>query len=267
MKIAIIGAGCIGSALAACLAQGHLYNETDIIVSNPHTNKLEQLKKRFPSIHITTDNQRAVSEAEIIVLAMKHCMVDEALHLLRFSRSQILVSLVAGMGISHLAHLTDADMPIFRAVPNIAITEHSSLTLIASRVTCKEQQQLIRQIFEEGGKCMFLQEEQLDIVSAITSSGVAFALKYIQATMQAGIELGIPAKEAMQMTAYGMEGATELILNHDTLPMLELEKVATPGGVTIKGLNELEHRGFTSAVIQAVKCSATAALTNVRDEK
>lgn len=148
-------------------------------------------------------------------------------------------------------------MPIFRAVPNMAITERSSLTLIASRGTDKEYQQLIKQIFEEGGKCLFLQEKQLDTTSALTSSGIAFALKYMQAVMQAGIELGIPGKDAMQMAAYSMEGATELILNHNTHPLLEIEKVTTPGGTTIKGLNELEHKGFTSSIIQAIKSSAT----------
>lgn len=253
MKIAIIGAGHIGSAIVTCLAQGHLYNEKDIIVSNPNIDKLERLQEHFPAIHITTDNQQAISEAEVIVLAINPWKVDEVLSPLRFSRTQILVSLVSGVCISHLAHLTEAEMPIFRAVPNMAITERSSLTLIASRGTDKEYQQLIKQIFEEGGKCLFLQEKQLDTTSALTSSGIAFALKYMQAVMQAGIELGIPGKDAMQMAAYSMEGATELILNHNTHPLLEIEKVTTPGGTTIKGLNELEHKGFTSSIIQAIK--------------
>lgn len=84
--------------------------------------------------------------------------------------------------------------------------------------------------------------------------------------MQAGVELGIPAKDAIQMIAYSMEGATELILNHDTHPLLEIEKITTPGGITIKGLNELEHRGFTSAIIQAIKSSATALIDKDTEE-
>lgn len=173
---------------------------------------------------------------------------------------------MSGVCISHLAHLTEAEMPIFRAVPNMAITERSSLTLIASRGTDKEYQQLIKQIFEEGGKCLFLQEKQLDTTSALTSSGIAFALKYMQAVMQAGIELGIPGKDAMQMAAYSMEGATELILNHNTHPLLEIEKVTTPGETTIKGLNELEHKGFTSSIIQAIKSSATTLIDKEEED-
>ena len=253
MKITIIGAGNIGSAVAACLAKGHLYNEKDIIISTPHTDKLENLHKQFPAIRIMTENQYAISEADIIILAVKPCIVDEVLSPLRFSRTQILISLVTGISISHLAHLSETEMPIFRVVPNIAITEHSSLTLITSRKAGKEHQQLIKQTFEEGGKCLFAEKKQLDIISALTSSGIAFALKYIHA-------------DAMRMTAYSMEGATELILNHNTHPLLEIEKAATPGGATIKGLNELEHRGFTSAVIHAIKSSATVSTDKETEE-
>ncbi len=266
MKIAVIGAGHIGSALVGSLAQGHLYNEKDIIVSNPNTDKLERLQKRFPAIHVTSDNQRAVSEAEVVVLAVNPRKVDEVLSPLRFSRTQILVSLVSGVCISHLAHFTESEMPIFRAIPNMAITERSSLTLIASRGATKEHQQLIKRMFEEGGKCLFLEEKQLDTTSALTSSGVAFALKFIQAAMEAGIELGIPAKEAMQMIAYSMEGAAELVLNHDTRPLFEIEKIATPGGSTIQGLNKLEHGGFTSSVIEAIKGSAVTLIDKDTDE-
>lgn len=141
-----------------------------------------------------TENQYAISEADIIILAVKPCIVDEVLSPLRFSRTQILVSLVTGISISHLAHLSETEMPIFRVVPNIAITEHSSLTLITSRKAGKEHQQLIKQTFEEGGKCLFAEEKQLDIISALTSSGIAFALKYIHAAMQAGINWVSPLK-------------------------------------------------------------------------
>ena len=117
MKITIIGAGNIGSAVAACLAKGHLYNEKDIIISTPHTDKLENLHKQFPAIRIMTENQYAISEADIIILAVKPCIVDEVLSPLRFSRTQILISLVTGISISHLAHLSETEMPIFRVVP------------------------------------------------------------------------------------------------------------------------------------------------------
>lgn len=266
MKIAILGAGHIGGAIAASLAQGHLYNENEIIVSNPSPGKLELLQKQYPYLQTTTDNHRAVSEADLVILAVNPRKIDEVLRPLRLSRSQILISLAAGISIVHLAHFVNAEMPIFRAVPNLAISEHSGFTLLASRGATQEQQQLVQQIFEEGGKCRFLEEEQLDTASALTSSGLAFALKYMQAAMQAGMELGIPSREAMEMVAHSMEGAAELILNHATHPCLEIDKIATPGGVTIKGLNELERTDFTYSIIQAIKTSAMSVVDKMEQE-
>ena len=266
MKITIIGAGHIGSAIATCLAQGYIFNEKDITITNQSPDKFDLLTQRFPAIHTSTDNKQATADADIIVLAVNASNVDNVLSSLRFSSEQILVSVVAGIDIIHLARLVKREIPIFRAIPNMAISERSSLTLISSRGATEEQKELISRIFEEGGKCMFLDEQKLDVASTFTSSGVAFALKYVQAAMQAGIELGISAEDAMRMTAYSMEGATELILNHNTHPLLEIEKAATPGGATIKGLNELEHRGFTSAVIHAIKSSATVSTDKETEE-
>ena len=243
MKITIIGAGHIGSAIATCLAQGYIFNEKDITITNQSPDKFDLLTQRFPAIHTSTDNKQATADADIIVLAVNASNVDNVLSSLRFSSEQILVSVVAGIDIIHLARLV--------------ISERSSLTLISSRGATEEQKELISRIFEEGGKCMFLDEQKLDVASTFTSSGVAFALKYVQAAMQAGIELGISPQDAMLMAAYGLEGATELLLNHPTHPCIEIDRITTPGGVTIKGINELDKGGFVSSIINAIKVCAT----------
>ena len=257
MKITIIGAGHIGSAIATCLAQGYIFNEKDITITNQSPDKFDLLTQRFPAIHTSTDNKQATADADIIVLAVNASNVDNVLSSLRFSSEQILVSVVAGIDIIHLARLVKREIPIFRAIPNMAISERSSLTLISSRGATEEQKELISRIFEEGGKCMFLDEQKLDVASTFTSSGVAFALKYVQAAMQAGIELGISPQDAMLMAAYGLEGATELLLNHPTHPCIEIDSITTPGGVTIKGINELDKGGFVSSIINAIKVCAT----------
>ena len=96
-------------------------------------------------------------------------------------------------------------------------------------------------------------ESQMGATTALTSCGIAYVLKYIQAAMQAGIEMGVCPKDAQKMVAQSVKGAAELILNNDTHPSVEIDKVTTPGGITIKGINELDHAGFTSAVIKAIK--------------
>ena len=110
-------------------------------------------------------------------------------------------------------------------------------------------------LFSEMGMAMILPEDKLEAATALTSCGIAYVLKYIQAAMQAGIEMGIRPSDAMDMIAQSVKGAAELILNNDTHPSVEIDKVTTPGGITIKGINELEHNGFTSAIIKAMKAS------------
>ena len=105
------------------------------------------------------------------------------------------------------------------------------------------------------GLAMLIPEEKFAACTSMASCGIAYVLKYIQADMQAGIEMGIYPKDAMRMVAQSVKGAAELILNNDTHPSVEIDKVCTPGGITIKGINELEHDGYTSAIINAIKAS------------
>ena len=129
------------------------------------------------------------------------------------------------------------------------------MTLIASRNASKEQEQLLLDIFNQMGLAMLIPEDKIAATTAMTSCGIAYVLKYIQAAMQAGIELGVYPKDGMRMIAQSVKGAAELILNNDTHPGIEIDKVCTPGGITIKGINELEHQGFSSAIINAIKAS------------
>ena len=110
-------------------------------------------------------------------------------------------------------------------------------------------------LYSEMRMAMILPEDKFEPATALTSCGIAYVLKYIQAAMQAGIEMGIRPSDAMDMIAQSVKGAAELILNNDTHPSVEIDKVTTPGGITIKGINELEHNGFTSAIIKAMKAS------------
>ena len=248
MKVAIIGAGNMGGSIACGLAKGKLIPASDIIVSNPSIGKLEALKKEFPSIAITRNNAEAATGADIVILAVKPWLIRGVLREMKLRSKQILVSVAAGISFEQLAHdVVEPEMPMFRIVPNTAISELQSMTLIASRNAGQE--------FSEMGMAMILPEDKLEAATALTSCGIAYVLKYIQAAMQAGIEMGIRPSDAMDMIAQSVKGAAELILNNDTHPSVEIDKVTTPGGITIKGINELEHNGFTSAIIKAMKAS------------
>ena len=255
MKVSIIGAGNMGGAIARGLAQGHYIKAQDITVTNPSTPKLEKLKAEYPAIQVSTDNRDA-ADADIVIVAVKPWKIEEVLKPLRLRQPQLLVSVAAGLTFEDLAHFVDPEMPMFRVIPNTAISLRASMTLIACRNASEEQTLMMLDLFNEMGLALLIEEKQFAAATSLTSCGIAYVLKYVQAAMQAGVELGIRPKEAMKMVAQTVEGAARLLLeNEDTHPALEIEKVTTPGGITIKGVNSLEHDGFTSAVIRAIKAS------------
>ena len=171
------------------------------------------------------------------------------------AEKQMLVSVAAGISFEQFESWVGEKMTVFRVIPNTAISQLESMTLIASHHASKEQEQLLLDIFNEMGLAMLIPEKQMAATTALTSCGIAYVLKYIQAAMQAGIELGVYPKDAQRMVAQSVKGAASLILNNDTHPSVEIDKVTTPGGITIRGINELDHEGFSSAIIKAMKIS------------
>ncbi|WP_300728748.1 pyrroline-5-carboxylate reductase [uncultured Bacteroides sp.] len=254
MKVGIIGAGNMGGAIARGLAQGHYIKAADIIVTNPSTAKLDKLKAEFPEIQTSTNNKDA-ADADIVVIAVKPWKVEEVLKPLRLRQPQILVSVAAGLNFETLAHYVDPEMTIFRVIPNTAISELASMTLVAQRNATEEQTQNMLNLFNEMGLAILIEEKQFAAGTALTSCGIAYVLKYVQAAMQAGVEGGIKPKDAIKMLAQTLEGAAQLLLKEGAHPSVEIDKVTTPGGITIKGINQLEHDGFSSAVINAIKAS------------
>lgn len=263
MKVAIIGAGNMGGAIALGMAKGTIIAAKDITVADPSQENLDKLKQQVPEINVMADNTEAVKDADIVILAVKPWLVERVVKGfscleekgLELKDNQILVSIAAGITIETLRSYTKNEMPIFRLIPNTAISQMESMTMWDADHDTSEQRQLVKSIFNEMGICMWVSEDDMGAATALASCGIAYALKYIQAGMQAGIEMGIYPKNAMTMVAQSMKGAAELILNNDTHPAIEIDKVCTPGGITIKGINELEHKGFSSAIIQAMKAS------------
>ena len=256
MKIAIIGAGNMGGAIARGLAQGSIIRTEDICVSNRSVGKLEALKGDFPGIQTTCSNAEAAEGADIVLLAVKPWLVESVLKELSLdAEKQILLSVAAAIPFSQYEEWVGERMTVFRVIPNTAISQLESMTLIASHHASKEQEQLLLDIFNEMGLAMLIPEKQMAATTALTSCGIAYVLKYIQAAMQAGVELGVYPNDAQRMVAQSVKGAASLILNQDTHPSVEIDKVTTPGGITIRGINELDHEGFSSAIIKAMKIS------------
>ena len=264
MKIAIIGAGNMGSAIARGLAKGNLVQPEDITVSNPSTGKLDALQAEIPGLNVTTSNVKAMGEADIVFLTVKPRVLDKVLGELPLRNGLIVASVVAGRGINSILDYLSMICPqgnvpdtiFFRIVPNTAAAIGQSMTLVSSLAANPKQRQLMLDLLAPLGPAMWVPEEQLNAATALASCGTAYVMKYIQAATQAGIELGLKPQDARQMVTQCVLGAAALLQdNPDAHPATEIEKVCTPGGYTIRGINELEHGGFTSAIIKAIKAS------------
>lgn len=262
MKIAIIGAGNMGGALARGLARSSSVATSEIYVSNPSCAKLEALKAEFGEINISTDNREVAAAADIVVLAVKpwkvETLLDELKPTLDYS-CQAVASMVGGLGFAQLdAWLDkggDALPATYLIIPNTAIATMSSMTFIASlRSTSALDSQLL-DIFNELGEAMLVEESQIAGGTSLASCGIAFALRYIRAAMEGGVELGFRADDAKRIVMQTLRGATDILAEGGLHPEAEIDRVTTPGGITIKGLNAMEAAGFTHSVIEGLRAS------------
>lgn len=250
MKIAIIGAGNMGGALARGLAKGTLISTSDIYVANPSTAKLEALKAEFSTINTTTSNTEAVAAADMVVLAVKPWKVVEVLGEIKPSldyERQAVASMVGGLGIAQLSAWLDKGdnrLPAtYLIIPNTAIATLSSMTFIASARSTGEQD---ARLVDEG---------LIPAGTSLASCGIAYALRYIRAAMEGGVELGFRADDAKRIVMQTLRGAADILDANNSHPEAEIDRVTTPGGLTIKGLNAMEASGFTHSVIEGLRAS------------
>jgi len=253
MKLAIVGAGNIGSALVQCLAP-HGY---DIGISNPSLNKLERISEHFPSVRVSTDNKTVATEADVIFIAVKPHLVEKVLRELApcLEKKQIIVSLAAGISTDSLAEWTAmVAPPVFRVIPNTAISRCGSMTFYCSARAERCQEETVKFLLDLMGKTLKIDEEKMAAFTSLSSCGIAYALRYIRAATEAAVEIGIKPDVAQSVICQTLMGAVKL-LEDGSHPEMEIDKITTPGGLTIKGLNVMEANGFTTSVIEGLKAS------------
>jgi pyrroline-5-carboxylate reductase len=209
-------------------------------------------------VMVSANNEDALNYAELIVLAVKPFQVNEVLSKLKgnFKKGKhILISVVTGIGIQQLSALVPEQVPIVRAVPNTAIAIRESMTCLAAKDLNGEQFHEIVEMFNQLGSTVRIEEKLMDAATVLAACGTAFAMRYIRANIQGGIEIGFDAATASLIAAQTVKGAAELLLIKQTHPEQEIDKVTTPKGCTIAGLNEMEHRGFSSSLIKGLVAS------------
>ena len=257
MEIAVVGAGEMGGAIVRGLVAGGRMPAGHIHVSNPTTPKLEALERACPGVHVTTSNKEAVRGAHLVVLAVKPGLVMDVLDGVKSTlpHDALIVSVAAGVSLERFAVWASKKWAVFRALPNIAVEVAAGVTAISCQDAADEQRALVTDLFASMGAAFIVPEERLDAYMSLASCGLAYALRYIRAAMEGGVELGIPPAEAKQAVMATLEGAVALLRAHGSHPEAELDRVTTPGGLTIRGLRAMEEGGFSTAVIAGVRNS------------
>ena len=260
MKIAVIGAGAMGGALVEGILKIQGQRAEDVTVADP----VAKTRERFGQMGVvtTSDNAEAVKGAELVAVVVKPWLAEKVLleikDALDYNRQQLIV-IAAGVKAEQVKQWMEKkeeskSLPNFYLViPNIAIALKQSMTFIVPSNTTPEESAPVVELFNQLGTSLVVDEQHLPAGTTLASCGIAYAMRYIRAAAEGGVELGFKANDAKDIVMQTVLGAVELLKATGEHPEQAIDRVTTPGGVTIRGLNEMEHAGFTSSVIRGLK--------------
>ncbi|SEN81931.1 pyrroline-5-carboxylate reductase [bacterium A37T11] len=259
-KIAIIGSGNIGLSLARGLVSKNYCQPSDIILTRRNIKNMED--ERSQGFQTSEDNNEAAKNAHIIVLAVLPQQLKKVLEQIAHSidpSKHLVVSVASGVSCADVRKSLSEDVEVIRAMPNTAIAIGQSMTCVASDHASSSNLSEVTRLFETVGSVVVINEDLMTAATALCACGIAFFLRSIRAASQGGVEIGFHAHDALKMAVQTAKGAADLLLLHQSHPESEIDKVTSPKGCTIAGLNEMEHNGFSSSLIKGIKLSALKA--------
>ncbi len=255
-RIAIIGGGNLGAAIADGLIQSEFSRPVELTITRRNLSTLSRFAERGCMVH--SDNRKAVRDCEIIILAVKPYNYADILKGLKTTfnpTKHLIVSVVSSVWTEQLQEAIGKAVPIIRAMPNTAIAIQQSMTCLSHSGASEKQVSYVKELFDQLGKTVMIDEKLMDAATILGACGTAYAMRYIRASIQGGIEIGFDAATASLIAAQTVKGAAELLLQKGAHPEQEIDKVTTPMGCTIAGLNEMEHQGFSSSLIRGIVVS------------
>jgi pyrroline-5-carboxylate reductase len=254
MKIAIIGAGNLGLSIAKGILNSN--GATTMYLTKRNVGSIEHFEK-YGNVTVTTNNREAVEKSDILIFAVQPNHIEKLLGEVKdlLTENHVVISTITGFSIEKIEAIIGKDQNILRSMPNTAISVGKSMTCICSNEKGKKRTELVKAIFNRMGHSMEIPEEQMQAATVICASGIAFWMRLIRATTQGAIQLGFDAKEAQELAIYTCNGAAELLIESGNHPEEEIDRVTTPMGCTIEGLNEMEHQGLSSSLIRGIVTS------------
>ena len=252
MNIHIIGGGNLGVAIA--LGITNYSRDSNIVITRRNTDSILYLESK--GITVASDNTHNIETADIIILTIKPYQVETVLKEINPAiQNKTILSAVSGVSIENIKKQVDASNAVMRIMPNIAIQFGESATCISFEEKDKKQAEKVVSLFQQLGTAPVIEEKLMDAATVLGACGTAYALRYIRASMQAGIEIGFDSQTALAIAAQTAKGAAKMLLEEKVHPEQLIDRVTTPQGCTIVGLNEMEHQGFSSSLIKGIKTS------------
>jgi len=258
--IALLGAGNLGLAIAKGIVRSGLREPREVLLTRRRVEHLEDMEAA--GFGVPGSNEAAVAAAGIVILAVQP---QQALGVVRELSDRwdpsrhILVSTATGISIEAIRGEVSTGLPVIRAMPNLGIQTLNSMTCLVADKDSEAALPRVDALFRGLGETIRIEEGNMAAATALCACGIAFFLRAIRAAGQGGVEIGFHADEAIRMAAQTAKGAAELILQNRTHPEMEIDQVTTPNGCTIAGLNEMENRGFSSALVRGMVVSSRRA--------
>lgn len=260
-RLAIIGAGVMGSAFARGLISKGLYSPSNVVLADTDPAKLSSVAEEL-GVRTTSDNRGAAYDARVVLLAVKPSVIPAVLDQVReaIDSDQLVISIAAGVRIELIESRLLPRIKVIRAMPNIACRVGEGAIAYARGSTVEEGDvQIARKIFEAVGLPVEVPEELMNAVTGLSGSGPAYVFVLIEALADAGVRVGLTRETALKLATQTVLGAARLVIEEGEHPARLKDQVASPGGTTIAGLDALERCGFRSAVIEAVKAATKRA--------
>jgi pyrroline-5-carboxylate reductase len=260
MKATILGAGNIGMSLAQGLVESKVCKKQDITLTKRNIKELIALEKM--GYQTNTSNKDAVKNADAIFICVLPQQLNELLLEIKpviNLKKQLFVSVVTGANTSVFREILNDRIRIIRAMPNTAMKVRESMTCLSAANATEDDMKMVQDIFNALGQSIIIEEELMSAATALCACGIAFFLRTIRAASQGGVEIGFHAGDALKIASQTALGAAKLLTENKTHPEEEIDKVTSPKGCTIAGLNEMEHQGLSSAMIKGIKLSSTIA--------
>jgi len=257
LKIAILGAGNIGGALLGGILKSHLAEPNDVVATDAREERRQELEEKWKvRVLPTSDNRKAVAGRDVVILAVKPNIVPKVVEEIRgvLRENQIVISVAAAVPISFIESVLRKRVALFRVMPNIPVLVEEGATAVSgNQATTPEQRKLVEKIFGTLGAVVFVEESQLDAVTALSGSGPAYIYMVIEALIAGGTKMGLSHAVATTLTEQTVLGAAKLVRETKLHPAVLRDEVTTPGGTTIAAIHELEKHGLRAMLISAVE--------------